>query len=65
MWLQMKGLEHFGKSTLRKKCPKAEFFLVCIFLYSVPIQKNTIIKNTEKLFNSFQAHVAFLFTLKT
>ena len=46
MWLQMKGLEHFGKSTLRKKCPKAEFFLVCIFLYSVPIQKNT---NQKKL----------------
>ena len=45
MWLQMKGLEHFGKSTLRKKCPKTEVFLVCIFLYSVPIQKNTNQKN--------------------
>ena len=46
----MKGLEHFGKSTLRKKCPKAEFFLVCIFLYSVPIQKNTNQKFTLTIY---------------
>ena len=27
--------------TLREKCPNTEFFLVCIFLYSVRIQENT------------------------
>ena len=34
------------RQLLRKKCPNTEFFLVCIFLYSVRIQKNT---NQKKL----------------
>ena len=32
--------------TLRENCPNTEFFLVCIFLYSVQIQENT---DQEKL----------------
>ena len=28
-------------ATLPEKCPNTEFFLVCIFLYSVQIQENT------------------------
>ena len=31
----------FARLSLRKKCPNTELFLVRIFLYSVPIQKNT------------------------
>ena len=33
--------EEFFKLALREKCPKMEFFLVCIFLYSDWIQANT------------------------
>ena len=32
--------EYWKASTLRKKCPNMEFFLIRIFLYSVRIQKN-------------------------
>ena len=35
--------------SLREKCPKAQFFLVCIFLYSVRIQEN---KDQKKLRSS-------------
>ena len=31
----------FSYYTLREKCPNTEFFVVCVFLYSVRIQENT------------------------
>ena len=43
-WIVLQNSRRFLISSilpLREKCPNTEFFLVCIFLYSVQMQENT------------------------
>ena len=44
--------KHCYKLTLREKCPNTEFFLVCIFLYSLRIQK-TMDQNKLRIWTHF------------
>ena len=52
-----------NQSTLRKKCPNTDLFLVRIFLYSVRIQENTDPEITPYL-NIFHAVVVSGFKLR-